>query len=156
MPLKAGNQNSPLSSLILFYVWAPFLLLADCSFCHFLWLCEPVMNEVSWGKPKSSSLEFLLLSKKLWRCQVVPSTSVKADKSHGWNWTLTLIFLVYIHCKTHVSQMDSFRITKPWEVVIDGKFQENQLTPMRKSPNVKTLGELAAILNAMMRWIIGI
>lgn len=34
---------------------------------------------------------------------------------------------------------------------MDGKFQETQLTPMRKSPNVKTLGELTAILNAMMR-----
>jgi hypothetical protein len=40
--------------------------------------------------------------------------------------------------------------------MIDGKFQETQLTPMRKSANVKTLGELTAILNVMVRWIMGI
>lgn len=31
----------------------------------------------------------------------MPSTSVKADKSHGWTWTLTLVFLMYIQCLTN-------------------------------------------------------
>lgn len=162
MLLKVWDQNSTLQSLRLLHVWAPHLLLVKCSFwvssdSHpFSWLCEPIKSEMSCGKPDRSLLYFLLLRKKSWKGQTVPSTSVKADMSHGWNWTLPLILLVYIQCKTCVSQMDSIRAAKSWEAVIDGKFQETQLTSMRKSSNVKTLGELTAILNVMMRWIMGI
>lgn len=52
--------------------------------------------------------------------------------------------------------MNSFKSLKTWDAMIDGKFQETQLTRMRKLSNMKTLGELAAIQHATMWWIMGI